>query len=175
MVSIELLALDRITWQLVADDPVLFACRRALTLGAEVDLFRSVGRQTVAMLQRTSSIAPWTGYLAIDRLHGVIVGTCAFTASPDAEGVVEIAYFTFPLFEGRGYASAMAARLVEVAEGAAEIQRVRAHTLPEPNVSTRILEKTGFKRAGETIDPERGPVWRWERETRYQPPRMSSV
>lgn len=95
MVSIELLALDRITWQLVADDPVLFACRRALTLGAEVDLFRSVGRQTVAMLQRTSSIAPWTGYLAIDRLHGVIVGTCAFTASPDAEGVVEIAYLRF--------------------------------------------------------------------------------
>jgi RimJ/RimL family protein N-acetyltransferase len=95
--------------------------------------------------------------------------------SPGAEGVVEIAYFTFPPFEGRGYASAMAVKLVEVADGAAEIQRVRAHTLPEPNASTRILEKTGFKRAGETIDPESGPVWRWERDTRYQPPRMSSV
>ena len=107
MAGIELLALDRITWQQVAEDPVLFARQRALTLGAEVDLLRSVGRQTVAMLQRTSSIAPRTGYLAIDRLH----------------------------------------------------------TLPEPNASTRILEKTGFKRAGETIDPESGPVWRWERDS----------
>ncbi len=165
MVSIELLALDRITWQQLAEDPILFARHRALALGADVDLLRSVGRQTVAMLQRTSSIAPWTGYLAIDRVHDVIVGTCAFTASPDAEGVVEIAYFTFPLFEGRGYASAMAVKLVEVAEGAAEIQRVCAHTLPEPNASTRILEKAGFKRAGETIDPDSGPVWRWERDS----------
>src|SRR6266545_4021852 len=145
MVSIELLALDRITWQQLAEDPILFARHRALALGADVDLLRSVGRQTVAMLQRTSSIAPWTGYLAIDRVHDVVVGTCAFTASPDAAGVVEIAYFTFPLFEGRGYASAMAVKLVEVAEGAAEIQRVCAHTLPEPNASTRILEKAGFK------------------------------
>ena len=62
MVSIELLALDRIAWQQVAEDPVLFARQRALTLGAEVDLFRSVGRQTVAMLQRTSSIG------SVDRL-----------------------------------------------------------------------------------------------------------
>ena len=108
MPNIELLALDRITWEHVAEDPVLFARQRALTLGAEVDLFRSVGRQTVAMLQRTSSIAPWTGYLAIDRVHDVIVGTCAFTASPDAAGVVEIAYVTFPPFESRGYASALA-------------------------------------------------------------------
>jgi ribosomal-protein-alanine N-acetyltransferase len=175
MVSIELLALDQITCQQVAEDPDLFARQRALTLGAVADVLRSVGRQTVAMLQRTSSIAPWTGYLAIDRLHGVIVGTCAFTASPDAEGVVEIAYFTFPSFEGRGYASAMAAKLVEVAEGAGQIQRVRAHTMPEPNASTRILEKTGFRRAVETIDPDSGPVWRWERDARYQPPRMSSV
>jgi RimJ/RimL family protein N-acetyltransferase len=116
------------------------------------------------MLQRTEATIPWTGYLAVDRVHDIIIGTCAFTARPDADGVVEIAYFTFPGREGRGYASAMAAKLVEVAEGTGEVRRVRAHTLPEPNASTRILEKTGFTRAGETIDPESGPVWRWERE-----------
>jgi len=58
----------------------------------------------------------------------------------------------------------MAARLVELA-GSAGIRRVRAHTLPEGNASTRILEKLGFERIGETIkDPEAGQVWRWERD-----------
>ena len=156
MVNIGLLVLDRTAWARVAEDPAAFAVEHALTLGVEPDLLRTVGQQTVAMLQRTGATTPWTGYLAVDRAHQIIVGTCGFTAPPDPEGVVEIAYFTFPPFEGRGYASAMAAGLVELAEGTAGIRRVRAHTLPEGNASTRILEKLGFERIGETTDPEAG-------------------
>ena len=163
MANIRLLVLDRTAWERVAEDPAVFAVEHTLTLGDEPDLFRTVGQQTVAMLQRTGATAPWTGYLAVDRTNQIIIGTCAFTAPPDPEGGVEIAYFTFPSFEGRGYASAMAAGLVELAEGTAGIRRVRAHTLPEGNASTRILEKLGFERIGETIDPEAGQVWRWER------------
>jgi RimJ/RimL family protein N-acetyltransferase len=164
MANIELLVLDRKAWETVAEDPSVFAVEHALALGADPDLLRTVGQQTVAMLQRTGGITPWTGYLAVDRTDHLIVGTCAFTAPPDPEGGVEIAYFTFPPFEGRGYASAMAAGLVQLATGAAGIGRVRAHTLPERNASTRILEKLGFERIGETMDPEAGPVWRWERD-----------
>ena len=102
----------------------------------------------------------------MDRGKDVIIGTCSFTAPPDADGVVEgCRIFTFPPFEGRGYATAMAARLVEVAQGAG-IRKVRAHTLPEPNASTRILEKLGFERIGEAVDADVGPVWRWERDCR---------
>jgi RimJ/RimL family protein N-acetyltransferase len=148
----------------VAEDPSAFAAERALTFGAEPDFLRSVGQQTVALLERTGATPPWTGYLAVDRGKDVIIGTCSFTAPPDAEGLIEIAYFTFPGFEGRGYATAMAAGLVILAAGAKEIRRVRAHTLPERNASVRILEKLGFERVGETIDPEVGQVWRWERD-----------
>jgi RimJ/RimL family protein N-acetyltransferase len=109
MLNIGLLNLDRTAWARVAEDPDAFAVEHTLTLGAEPDLLRTVGQQTVAMLQRTGATSPWTGYLTVDREHQIIIGTCAFTAPPDLEGVVEIAYFTFPSFEGRGYASAMAA------------------------------------------------------------------
>ena len=174
MANIGLLVLDRTAWARVAEDPAAFAIEHTLTLGAEPDLLRTVGQQTVAMLQRTGANTPWTGYLAVDRAHQIIIGTCGFTAPPDAEGVVEIAYFTFPSFEGRGYASAMAAGLVELAEGTAEIRRVRAHTLPEGNASTRILEKLGFERIGESLDPEAGQVWRWERDpAAHRSPRSS--
>jgi RimJ/RimL family protein N-acetyltransferase len=164
MVNIGLLVLDQTAWARVAEDPIAFADEHTLTLGVEPDFLHAVGRQTVAMLQRTGATTPWTGYLAVDRAHQIIIGTCSFTAPPDPEGVVEIAYFTFPPFERRGYASAMAAGLVELAEGFAGIRRVRAHTLPERNASTRILEKLGFERIGEAVDPEAGQVWRWERE-----------
>ena len=164
MLNIRLLVLDRTAWAAVAEDPAAFAGEHALTLGVEPGLLLTVGQQTVAMLQRTGATRPWTGYLAVDRAQQIIVGTCSFTAPPDPEGVVEIAYFTFPPFEGRGYASAMAAGLVELAEGTGGIRRVRAHTLPEGNASTRILEKLGFERVGEAVDPEAGHVWRWERK-----------
>jgi RimJ/RimL family protein N-acetyltransferase len=164
MVNIGLRVLDQTAWAMVAEDPVTFADDHTLTLGVEPDILHAVGQQTVAMLQRTGATAPWTGYLAVDRAHQIIIGTCAFTAPPDPEGVVEIAYFTFSPFEGRGYASAMAAGLVELAEGSAGVRRVRAHTLPERNASTRILEKLGFERIGEAVDPEAGQVWRWERD-----------
>ena len=162
MAIVELLGLDRTAWERVAENPATFAADHTLTLGAAPALLRTVGQQTVELLKRTEARGPWTGFLALDRTRGVIVGTCGFKAPPDAEGVVEIAYFTFPSFEGRGYASAMAAGLVRHASDADEVRRIRAHTLPEVNASTRILEKVGFKLIGEIIDPEDGPVWRWE-------------
>jgi len=166
MANIRLFGLDQIAWTQVAEDPGVFAIEQGLTLGVEPDLLRSVGQQTVALLQRTRATPPWTGYLAVDRSHDIIVGTCGFTAPPDAEGIVEIAHFTFPPFEGRGHATAMAIGLMELAEGTTSIRKVRAHTLPEPNASTRVLQKLGFDRIGEAVDPEVGRVWRWERDCR---------
>ena len=41
---------------------------------------------------------------------------------------------------------------------------VRAHTLPEPTASTRVLAKCGFHFVGDIVDPDYGPIWRWESE-----------
>jgi hypothetical protein len=63
-----------------------------------------------------------------------------------------------------------AAALVELAEGGTAIRKVRAHTLPERNASTRVLQKLGFDQIGEAIDPEVGRVWRWERDATARQP-----
>ena len=77
---------------------------------------------------------------------------------------VEVAYFTFPGEEGRGIASAMAFALVQLAQAAATgASTLCAHTLPERNASCRVLEKAGFVHVGTVVDPEDGPIWRWER------------
>ena len=165
MATIELLALDRTDWERVAEDPAIFAGQHKVALGAEPDFLRTVAKQTLTLLDRTGvTTPPWSGYLALDRARDTIVGICSFTAPPDSEGVVEIAYFTFPGFEGVGVATAMAAELVACARSATGVRRLITHTLPEKNASTRILEKTGFRRFGDVIDPEDGLVWRWERD-----------
>src|SRR5262249_43634614 len=125
------------------------------------DRVRDVVSQTLAMLDRVPRSPEWGGYLAVDPRRGLVIGTCGFAHGPDAERRVEIAYFTFPGFEGRGHATSMARELARRAFASAEVREVVAHTLPERNASTRILEKVGMKRVGEARDPDAGLVWRW--------------
>jgi RimJ/RimL family protein N-acetyltransferase len=113
---------------------------------------------TAAMYRTTGFVAPWIGYIAVSK--GRAVGTCAFKTAP-ADGRVEIAYFTFPEFEGRGIATAMARRLVALARTERPGVTVTAQTLPVRNASNRILEKLGFRLAGTAMDAEAGEVWEW--------------
>lgn len=115
---------------------------------------------------RTSPVAtPWVhGFAVVHREREMVIGSAGFKGPPDSDGVVEIAYGIVPRFEGHGYATEAAAALVDFAFAHAEVRRVRAHTLPEANASTHVLGKCGFAKVGEVVDPDDGPVWRWERE-----------
>lgn len=133
-------------------------------LGAIVD---PADEFVVPMLEQSATLLAskprgpeWGCFLAVDEAVGRVVGFCGFKDGPAADGSVEVAYFTFPAFEGRGYASAMAAELL----ARAGRRRVIAHTLPERNASCRVLEKAGFVLVGDVVDPEDGPVWQWGAE-----------
>jgi [ribosomal protein S5]-alanine N-acetyltransferase len=114
-------------------------------------------------LRKSTRTDPWQhGFFIVDRERNCVVGTAGFKGPPDPDGVVEIAYGVAPEYQGRGYATEAANALVEFALADSMVKIVRAHTLPEPNASTRVLTKNGFRHLGEVIDPEDGPVWRWE-------------
>lgn len=123
---------------------------------------RKVVAQTLALPRQPE---PWGGYLAYDGER--LIGTCAFKNAPARDRPPELAYFTFPPFEGRGYAAAMARELVHLARGQG-VHSVIAETLPEENPSTRVLRKVGFHRAGEGVDDEVGRTWRWSLTLRTQ-------
>ena len=92
---------------------------------------------------------------------------CGFPGPPDTNGLAEIAYGIAPSYQGKGYATEAAMALVDFAKRDPRVKTVCAHTLPEPNASTRILEKCGFKKIGDAVDPENNmPIWRWERSIR---------
>jgi ribosomal-protein-alanine N-acetyltransferase len=102
------------------------------------------------------------GYQMVLREEGKVIGCCGYKGPPDESGMVEIAYITAPAYRGNGYATEAANALIRYAFQSAFITVVRAHTLPEPNASTRILTRCGLRNVGELLDPEDGRIWRWE-------------
>jgi len=119
---------------------------------ATSQLYKSVGFQP-----------PWICYVAVTT--GLVVGTCGFKAAP-SDGRVEIAYFTFPGYEGKGVATQMARQLLLIAQDAQQDLVVAAQTLPERNASHRVLEKLGFICRGSLQHPEDGTVLEWHSSVR---------
>ena len=120
----------------------------------------------VARLRAAPEPDPWThGFTILHRASGEMVGSCGYKGPPDADGVVEIAYGIDAAYQDPGYATEAARALVAHALEQDGVLLVIAHTLPEPNASGRVLTKCGFRWIGEVVDPEDGPVWRWELES----------
>ncbi len=131
---------------------------------AKAGLIEEICSTTVQMYKMSGYEEPWTGYLAM--LDGSCVGSCAFKSAPE-HGRVEIAYFTFPEFEGRGVATQMTRQLVEMALGIDRNLEIAAQTLPEINAATKVLEKHGFELIGLVGHEQDGEVWEWVLKRSY--------
>jgi RimJ/RimL family protein N-acetyltransferase len=118
----------------------------------------------IAELYSLRGADPWRlGFALLHLESRSIIGSAGFKGPPDDTKTVEIAYGIVPAFQGFGYATEATDALVAYAFGSGLVERVRAHTLPTSNASTRVLTKCGFTHVSDVVDPEDGPVWRWER------------
>ncbi len=123
-----------------------------------------VSADWIARVRSTAAGDPWSlTFNTVERSSGSVVGNCAFKGPPDAEGIVELSYYTDPNYCGRGFATEAAGGLTEFAFASGQVRLVRAHTKSDNNASARVLTKCGFRLIGEVMDPEDGLVWRWER------------
>jgi [ribosomal protein S5]-alanine N-acetyltransferase len=90
-----------------------------------------------------------------------LVGWGGFKGPP-RDGVVEIGYEIAESRRGRGLATEATRAMVAEAFADERVRAVIAHTLPEPNASSRVLEKAGFEYDAETHEGGK-PVWRYAR------------
>ena len=126
----------------------------------------------LARLYASTSANPWThGFSMVHSESDIVVGTCGFKGPPEADSMVEIAYGVSPDHQGKGYATEAAEALTTYAFDSGKVRVVRAHTLPQPNASTHVLTKCGFRRIAEVVDPEDGLVWRWEKDIQTTRPK----
>jgi len=117
----------------------------------------------LARLETATEADPWIdGFAVVHLASNIVIGSASFKGPPDADGVVEVAYGIVPSQQGRGYATEATRALVAYAFADDRVRVVRAHTAPRNDASGRVLTKCGFTRIGQVVDPEDGPVWRWE-------------
>ena len=117
-----------------------------------------VHEQTLEYYKIIGYNEPWISYYF--QVADNIVGICSFKGKPDSANRVEIAYWTFEQYQGKGYGSKMCAMLLEITNAYDELT-VFAQTMPEVNASTTILTKNGFLRTGSATDSDVGEVWEW--------------
>ncbi|MDR2695752.1 MAG: GNAT family N-acetyltransferase [Deltaproteobacteria bacterium] len=113
---------------------------------------------TIEYYERMGFIRPWISYLV--NWQGKNVGICAFKGQP-ADDTAEIAYHTFPPYEGQGFATTACEQLIRIARGENAGISITARTLPEENASTKVLKKNGFECMGRVMDPDDGEVFGW--------------
>ena len=132
---------------------------------APTKLFLEVHEQTLEYYKTIGYDEPWISYYLQDADE--IVGICSFKGKPDTDNRVEIAYWTFEQYQGKGYGCRMCELLLEITN-AYDNLTVFAQTMPEVNASTTILTKNGFQHAGSATDSDVGVVWEWVRKNSTQ-------
>jgi RimJ/RimL family protein N-acetyltransferase len=137
---------------------------RAWVAGLDASVKKELSESWLRRVAEATRADPWLhGFSIVQRATGTTIGSVSFKAPPDADGSVEIAYAVDPDHQRHGYATEAADALTTYAFATGRVRIVRAHTLPEPNASTRVLTKCGFRFVGDVVDPEDGLVWRWEK------------
>ena len=89
-----------------------------------------------------------------------IVGLCSIVRPP-SDGEVHIGYGVAPSRAGRGFATAAVAELLDWARGDHRVRRITAETALENHASHRVLQRNGFLRTGQRVDPEDGLLQCW--------------
>jgi RimJ/RimL family protein N-acetyltransferase len=145
----------------LSGDPQDFAEEHGIRLHP---LSQSVAQHSLEFMRTFSLETPadWFGYLVVEGESQQMVGTCSFKGPP-VDHALEIAYFTFPEFEGRGIGTAMAQFLLERAAQLPGVTAVIAHSKPGSSASTRILEKLGMTLLGSALE-DGAEVWLWRKE-----------
>ena len=111
------------------------------------DYLLSASPDFMTQLRKATEPDQWKfGFAILHKIDKMVIGMCGFADPPDSEGVVEIAYSISPDYHGKGYATEAATALFDFAVHSDRVTTVCAHTLPETNASTRILEKCGSEK-----------------------------
>ena len=104
---------------------------------------------------------PWyTHWLVIHQADKQAVGGLGLYGLPNEAGEVMFGYFVDQAYEGQGITTEAVKRLIEWLFTHPNVQSIMADTLVDGLGSQRVLQKNGFKPAGET---DEGLRWKLDR------------
>lgn len=92
------------------------------------------------------ALAPWGVWVIVE--GGRLIGDIGYKGPPDDSGTIEIGYGLVPSARGCGFAVEAVRALVSWALARPGVMRVVATVEPGNAPSERVLERSGFRRAG---------------------------
>jgi RimJ/RimL family protein N-acetyltransferase len=102
-------------------------------------------------LVKDPTFAEWGTRLFLAGEPPELVGWGGYKGPP-RDGRVELGYEIAESRWGRGLATDAVRAMLAEAFADPDVSAVIAHTLPEPNASTRVLEKAGFRFVGPAVE-----------------------
>ena len=102
-------------------------------------------------LVKDPTLAEWGTRLFLAGEPPELVGWGGYKGPP-RDGRVELGYEIAESRWGRGLATDAVRAMLAEAFADPDVSAVIAHTLPEPNASTRVLEKAGFRFVGPAVE-----------------------
>ncbi len=142
-------------------DPVAFAT----SLGAKLppdwppgEYDRGAQNLFLGILEANPGMTGWIVRYMITR-HDVVgertmIGALGFGGSPDEDGQTMMGYSVCEAHRNQGFTTEAVAGLLGWASNDATLKKVVAETFAHLPASIRVLEKSGFERAGEPSQPD---------------------
>lgn len=161
---LELIPCDLAHFEAIISDEAKLASLLQVKLAEDwlgFDAAREAMQPAYEYLRSHPTVLGWWTYLFVHKADRALIGLGGFKGEVNEEGMVEIGYEIAPGYRRRGLALEAALGMIEYAFSDPRIKRVDAHTLPEHNASTGVLEKAGMIFAEAVHDPDDGEVWRW--------------
>ncbi len=125
------------------------------------DAAQEAMRPAYEHLKAHPEILGWWTYLFVHKPDRTLIGLGGFKGPVTEDGMVELGYAIAPGYRRRGLAREATLGMIDYAFAQTAVTRVDAHTLPERNASTGVLEKVGMRFVETVQDPQDGEVWRW--------------
>ncbi len=96
-----------------------------------------------------TDLGPFFAYVIVRVSDGTAVGDAGFHGPPDADGDVQVGYALVPAARGAGLATEAVGLLTAWALARPDVRSVSALVDPANLASRRLLERLGFRRAGQ--------------------------
>ncbi len=114
-------------------------------------------RWRVPQVRSNPSVNKWFVRWMVEKETREIVGSTSFHGPPDEQGMMEIGLGVHSNFQRLGYAVEALTGMWSWVVEQPGVELLRYTVAPDNLASVALVEKFGFERVGQQIDPEDGP------------------
>ena len=110
----------------------------------------------IPRVKKDPSFADIAIVLAIDKSTNQVIGSAGFHDFPNEEGMIEIGFGIVPEMQNQGFGKELLIGMWKMICERTDVKVLRYTVAPDNAPSMHIINKLGFEKVGEQVDPEDG-------------------